>query len=311
MKALKVIISIILSILFSICLVGFILLSTTNKILIKETTGGSKGSGNIITSLDKDLFGIDVTKYKKYENVDTVTPDMVHEVVDGSLIKKGYNVKVVDYILKEDDYQSMYTEYKKEIFGYLKGEIEKPNFPKDRLNGMIDRGLTKYNEENKNDKINVEKAKLEFTGEVDVLLDEITSKVDKIKAVPGVSTLLNVVTNKPLKYGLLIGSIICAIILLAINKIWGGFIWIGISSIFSGISLFCSKAITSASILNKIKEYLGNSIKTFENEMTSKGITLIIIGIILIIIGILLRVFVFKNKKDTKEVKKEEVKEEE
>ena len=299
MKVFKTIISFILIVVSTTCVLGYALIGTTNKVLIKETvTTPGNASANIITSLDKDLFGIDVTKYKKYENVNTVTPDMVHEVVDKALQKKGYNVKVVDYILKEDDYQSMYTEYKNEIFGYLKGEITKPNFPKDRLNGMIDRGLVKYNNDNQNDKINVEKAKLEFTGEVDVLLDELNSKVEKIKKVPGIGTILKIVTNKALKYGLLIGAILSFILLLVINKVLVGMIWIGSSSILSGISLLFSKGIFSASILNKVKDYLGNSMKAFEGDVTGKGILLIVVGAILVILGIVLKQFVFNKKKE-------------
>jgi hypothetical protein len=75
-------------------------------------------------------------------------------------------------------------------------------------------------------------------------------------------------------------------------------IWIGSSSILSGISLLFSKVIFSASILNKVKDYLGNSMKAFEGDVTGKGILLIVVGAILVILGIVLKQFVFNKKKE-------------
>ena len=300
MKAFKTVISVILTIVATVCIIGFLFLKTSNKIILNETKGGTNGSTSIITSLDKDLFGIDVTKYKKYENVDTVTPEMVHEVVDGALIKKGYPPKVVDYILKEDNYQEMYTTYKNEIFGYLKGEIEKPKFPEDRLNGMIDRGLRKYNEENAN-KINVEKAILDFNGEVSVLTDSLNNKIEKIKGIPGVTKLINVLTNSTLRTILLIGAIVSIVLLLVINKVFVGLIYTGVSFILSGIGLLCATVITKLDALSKVKDTFINSFNLFEGELTTKGIICIVGGALIIIGAIVLKIVVSKKKPEVKE----------
>ena len=297
MKVIKAIVSIILTLVAAFCMSGYIVLNATSKIIISE---GKKGdtSSNTITSLDKDLFGIDVKKYKKYEKVDTVTPDMVHEVVDGALTKKGFPVKVVDYILKEDNYQEMYTEYKKEIFGYLKGEITKPNFPEDRLNGMIDRGLTKYNEENPNNKIDVEKAKLDFKNEVKVLLDKLSSKIETIKSVPGLGTLLKALTSNKLKLGLLIGMLVCIILLFIINKFTGGLIYTGVTSIIAGLITYASRVITKITQIDKVRDMLGNSLESFKVEVSNKGIILIVGGILIIVGAIILKLVIKSTKKD-------------
>ena len=297
MKVIKAIVSIILTLVAALCMSGYIVLNATSKVMISE---GKKGdtSSNTITSLDKDLFGIDVKKYKKYEKVDRVTPDMVHEVVDGALTKKGFPVKVVDYILKEDNYQEMYTEYKKEIFGYLKGEITKPNFPEDRLNGMIDRGLTKYNQENPNNKIDVEKAKLDFKNEVHVLLDKLSSKIETIKSVPGLGTLLKALTSNKLKLGLLIGMIVCIILLFIINKFTGGLIYTGVTSIIAGLITYASRVITHVTQIDKVRNMIGNSLESFKVEVSNKGIILIVGGILIIIGAIILNLVIKSTKKD-------------
>ena len=71
----------------------------------------------------------------------------------------------------------------------------------------------------------------------------------------------------------------------------------GAASILSGLSLLASSSIINASILDKVKQYLGNSMKAFEGDVTGKGIILIIVGAALIILAVLLNQFVFKKKK--------------
>jgi len=283
----KKILNIFFILLFVVGLIGFTILDTTRTILNNDMSSTKKSelSTSGIGAL-YDIKGDDkLVTYSEIMNIDSVNPEIAHKYLDEDLKKQGIPVEALDYVLKEDDYQGMYYEYRASAIGYLKGENEKPTLDIQRILGMVDRGLTKYNEE-KNDDLPVE----EIKNETNTVAQGIDTKIEVLKNNKTVTTGVKVFTSKKLYFGSIALVVISTVALLIINGIVKGLQKIGIGLIISGIlSLICSILVNSNILLiDKIKDLASIITKYISNKTLTLGIIYVIAGIILIIITILL-----------------------
>ncbi len=311
----KKVLNIIFILTFVAGLLGFTILDTTRTVLNNNTstTKRSELSTFGVGAL-YDIKGEDkLVTYSEIMNIDSVNPEIAHRYLDEDLKKQGIPIEALDYVLKEDDYQGMYYEYRASAIGYLKGENEKPKLDIPRILGMVDRGLTKYNEE-KNDDLPVEDIK----NDTNVVAQGIDTKIETLKNNKVVTSGVKVATSNKLYYGSIALIVISAIALLIINGIVKGLQNIGIGFIISGIlSLICSILLnTNILVLDKLKDLASMIIKYISNKTLTLGIIYIVVGIFLIVITIIITNSKTKKDKiketndndDDKEEKKEEKK---
>jgi len=311
----KKVLNIIFILIFVAGLLGFTILDTTRTVLNNNTstTKRSELSTFGVGAL-YDIKGEDkLVTYSEIMNIDSVNPEIAHKYLDEDLKKQGIPVEALDYVLKEDDYQGMYYEYRASAIGYLKGENEKPKLDIPRILGMVDRGLTKYNEE-KNDDLPVEDIK----NDTNIVAQGIDTKIETLKSNKVVTSGVKVATSNKLYYGSIALIVISAIALLIINGIVKGLQNIGIGFIISGIlSLICSILLnTNILVLDKLKDLASMIIKYISNKTLTLGIIYIVVGIFLIVITIIITNSKTKKDKiketndndDDKEEKKEEKK---
>jgi hypothetical protein len=314
----KKILNVIFIILFIVSLLSFGSLTITRDVLNNETSTTKKSELTTGVGATYDIKGEDkLVTYAEIENIDSVNPEIAHRYLDADLTKQNIPTDALEYVLAEDDYQGMYYDYRAKAIGYLLDENEKPQLEIDRILGMVDRGLTKYNTE-KGTNLPVEKIK----NETNTVAQGIDTKIEKLKENEIVKSGLKAAKSNTLYYGSIALLIISAIALLAINGIVKGIQKIGIALILSGIlSIIISIGINS-NIFNKIKEVAGTIIKYISNKSMTFGIIYIVVGIVLIVISTMItantnkkirqkeyaKVKVSKEEKETKE--EEEIKEE-
>ena len=281
----KKVLNFIFIVLFVIALLGFGTLSVSRSILNNGTS--NKKKSELSTSgigATYNIKGEDkLVTYAEIENIDSVDPEIAHRYLDADLTKQGIPTDTLEYVLAEDDYQGMYYEYRAKAIGYLKGENEKPELEIDRILGMVDRGLTKYNAE-KGTKLPVEDIKAD-TNTVAVGID---TQIEKLKSSKVVTTGLKVATSNKLYYGSLILLVISTVALFIINGIVKGLQKIGIGLILSGIGSIIVSIAVNSPILKKIQEFASTIVKYISNKTMTYGIIYIIVGIVLIVVSALL-----------------------
>ena len=288
----KKVLNFIFIVLFIISLLGFGTLGISRSILNNSTS--DKKKSELTTSgigAAYDIKGEDkLVTYAEIENIDSVDPEIAHRYLDEDLKIQGIPTDALEYVLAEDDYQGMYYEYRAKAIGYLKGENEKPSLEIDRILGMVDRGLTKYNEEKGTD-LPVEKIK----NETNTVAESIDTQVERLKSSKTITTGLKVATSNKLYYGSIILLVISVLALFVINGIVKGLQKIGIGLLLSGISSIIISIVVNSPILKKVQELASTIVKYISNKTMTYGIVYIVVGIVLIIVSSLL--ISNKNKK--------------
>jgi len=281
----KKVISVILVIVLIVSLTSFGLLNTARNILnttTHEVTSDGKVNG---IGAKYEIKGDRKTvSYAEINNIDKIDLNIVHQYLDEELKKQGIPTDTVEYVFKEDDYEAMYYDYRTKAIGYLKGTNEKPELELDRISKMVERGLTKYNEDHKDSKLDVQKIK----GEVNKVAKDIDTQIVKVKDNKVVTASLKIVTNTPLYVSTIIFSLLAIVLLIVMNKI-DGVKQSGIGIGISGIILIIGSFLVSIELLNNIM----GSIRTI-------GIIYLIIGVILTVVAIIIN-----GKKVNTEVKEE------
>lgn len=300
----KKVLNFIFIVLFVISLLGFGTLSVSRSILNNSTS--DKKKSELTTSgigAAYDIKGEDkLVTYAEIENIDSVDPEIAHRYLDEDLKKQGIPIDALEYVLAEDDYQGMYYEYRAKAIGYLKGENEKPSLEIDRILGMVDRGLTKYNDEKGTD-LPVEKIK----NETNTVAESIDTQIEKLKSSKTITTGLKIATSNKLYYGSIILLVISIVALILINGITKGLQKIGIGLILSGICSIIISIVVNSPILKKVQELASTIVRYISNKTMTYGIIYIVVGIVLIVVSYLL--VSNKNKKvmEANRPKREEV----
>ena len=283
----KKVINVILVIILVVFFISFGLLNTSRNVLnttTHEVTSDGKVNG---IGAKYEIKGDRKTvSYAEIYNIDKIDLNIVHQYLDEDLKKQGIPTDTVEYVFKEDNYEAMYYDYRAKAIGYLKGTNEKPELELDRISKMVERGLTKYNEDHKDSNLDVQKIK----GEVNKVAKDIDTQIEKLKDNKAITSAFKVATSTPLYVASIIFGLLSVVILIVINKING----VKLSSIgvgISGLILVIGSYIVSIDLLNNIM----GSIRT--------------IGIIYLIIGVLLTVIAtIISKKKPKIEEKEESK---
>ncbi len=280
----KKVINVILVIILVVSFISFGLLNTSRSVLnttTHEVTYDGKVNG---IGAKYEIKGDRKTvSYAEIYNIDKIDLNIVHQYLDEDLKKQGIPTDTVEYVFKEDNYEAMYYDYRAKAIGYLKGTNEKPELELDRISKMVERGLTKYNEDHKDSNLDVQKIK----GEVNKVAKDIDTQIEKLKDNKAIPTTLKVATSTPLYVCSIVFGILSVILLIVLNKKDG----INLTAIGVGISGF---------IL-----VLGSNIVNIEILNSSMG-SIRSIGIIYLAIGVILKVVVSFSK--TKIEEKEESK---
>lgn len=268
MKVLKNVVNIIL-----VFVIVISILLLTSFVSVKENLNLSTSSSSSSNSSSDSLY-LDEEMMSKLSKKNTITVEKVHKYGDEELDKRNIPRIVLDYVLKEDDYVEMFYRFKSECINYFAGLREKPTVPRERIYAMTERGIAKYNSENE-EKVSYEKVKKD----IEDYLEKIEDKITKIGENGGVKLAFKILRSNIVNYTCIIVIVICLIVLIVINKPLLGGLFIGLSSLSSGIMLAISKIIINS---NYIKDILNSEITSVQSDFNKYGIILIIIGIILI-----------------------------
>ena len=289
----KKVLNVIFIILLTIALLGFGLLSISRTMLntgISETKRSehNKGIGATYNIKGEDKL----VTYAEIYNVDKIDLNVVHFYLDKDLIKQKIPTDTVEYVFAEDDYEGMYYDYRTTAIGYLLDKNEKPVLEIDRILGMTERGLTKYNAE-KGTKLPVQ----DIRDDVEKVAVGIDTELEKLKSNKLLTTGLKIATSNKLYFGSLIVGIISIIALVVINGILKGLKSIGISFVIAGIIDIIVSFISNSDMLGKLKEVGSIMLNYFSNTSLTYGIVYLVLGILLIVVPAL----IINNKNTTKE----------
>ncbi len=281
MKVLKVIINILLILILSITITLLPLLFIANTTISYEDDYKSNNDNSIRV----DIFYLSRKVFKQItaeelQKIDKITPEIIHEYVDDELEKRNIPKDALDYVLKEDNYQELFNTYKKDAVLYLKGEKEKPTIPRERVNKMINRGLTKYNNDHKEKPVNIEKIETE----VEDLTKVVDEKIEEFKENKIVTSTISIVTNDGIKIALFVSSIVIGIILLVLNKPINGLNKISISLVLAGLLLIICPLIININLFSSIKDFVVSTLSFVINKVRLIGIIYLVIGILLFIV---------------------------
>ena len=289
----KKVLNVIFIILLTIALLGFGLLSISRTMLntgISETKRSehNKGIGATYNIKGEDKL----VTYAEIYNVDKIDLNVVHFYLDKDLTKQKIPTDTVEYVFAEDDYEGMYYDYRTTAIGYLLDKNEKPVLEIDRILGMTERGLTKYNAE-KGTKLPVQ----DIRDDVEKVAVGIDTELEKLKSNKLLTTGLKIATSNKLYFGSLIVGIVSIIALVVINGILKGLKSIGISFVIAGIIDIIISFISNSDMLGKLKEVGSIMLNYFSNTSLTYGIVYLVLGILLIVVPAL----IINNKNTTKE----------
>ena len=273
MESLKKVISILSVIIIVFCSMLFICFSSFQDAFgLSSKKSISESESNSSLYLDDEMMG-------KVSKKNEITVELVHKYGDSEVDKRGYPREVIDYVLKEDNYEEMFYKFKYDCINYFAGDSGKPVIPRDRIFAMVDRGISKYNTD-KNEDISVENVKKD----IEDWLVSIEEKVEKIAQNEGVTTAFKILRKKTVNYVCIALVIICMILLLVVNKPLLGVFYIGISLLVSGLINEVGNIILGLNnkVLNYIRDVLGNEIGSIQSDFGKFGIVFIIVGILLI-----------------------------
>ena len=291
----KKVINVIFVIILIVSLVSFGFLKT-GRAMLNTTTAEVKEDGKINgIGANYEIKGDRKTvTYAEIQNIDKIDLNIVHQYLDEDLKKQGIPTDTVEYVFKEDDYEAMYYDYRAKAIGYLKGTDEKPELELDRINAMVEKGLTKYNQDHE-EKLDVTKIK----NEVNKVAKDIDTQIEKLKDNKTLTTALKLATSDMLFIGSIILGIISMIILIIMNKL-DGIKLTGIGTGIAGIILIILSHLEGLSIFKKLSEVSGQLVKYIMSSIHDLGLIYLVIGVALVLV-----VTIIQNTKSKKEVKEE------
>ena len=302
----KKVLNVILIILLTIAILGFGLLTITRTMFNTAISDTKRSEHNKGIGATYNIKGEDkLVTYAEIYNVDKIDLNVVHYYLDKDLTKQKIPTDTVEYVFAEDDYEGMYYDYRTTAIGYLLDKNEKPVLEIDRILGMTERGLTKYNAE-KGTKLPVE----DIRDDVEKVAVGIDTELEKLKSNKLLTTGLKLATSNKLYYGSLIIGIISIVALIVINGILKGLIKIGLSFGIAGLIDIIISIIADTDLLGKLKEVGAILINYFSRTTLTHGLLFIAIGAVLVFVPSLIINNKAKEKTLEKPVKKEEPKEE-
>ncbi len=145
---------------------------------------------------------------------------------------------------------------------------------------MINRGLTKYNNDHKEKPVNIEKIETE----VEDLTKVVDEKIEEFKENKIVTSTISIVTNDGIKIALFVSSIVIGIILLVLNKPINGLNKISISLVLAGLLLIICPLIININLFSSIKDFVVSTLSFVINKVRLIGIIYLVIGILLFIV---------------------------
>ena len=268
---------------------------TTTKELTKEEKNGIGANYNI--KGDKKLV-----TYAEINDIDHVNPTIAHQYLDADLTKYNIPLEALDYVLKEDDYQGMYYDYRTAAISYLTDNGDKPTLDIPRILTMTEKGLINYNNDHE-DKLDVEKIK----SNVEEVANTIDTKIEELKNNKSLTSALKLFTNKKIRIGSLILSAIIVVALFIINGLEKGFKNNSYGFIISGALIMLVWLISKIKLPAKITELIGPAIRYIQSKSFAVGLIYFSLGVVLLLISIAIA---RSNKtpvvKETKEVEDKE-----
>lgn len=300
MKILKAIFSVICTIVLTVSLIalsGLILVrGVINKDTIMSIILPSNNNSNEETSYkenttelayveiaytEADLENID------YNKLQSISGDIskIHELFDSTFTEQGLPTELIDYIVEDNDYQEVLSDYLDQYLSYSTGNGPKPVIDQNRINTILNQNITKYEEETKT-VVNTEKVEELVTK----MTDKIDEQVDKVTENSKLKLLFDIVFSKKLLLGLIVNTLIWAVILVILNLNTSVLYYLGTASLLHGIAYIVIKL--AIKVLGNRTTEFQSIINTVANLISSKInlyiILSIVIGIILIGIKIVL-----------------------
>jgi len=271
-------------------------LNIGNKVLNTKTTEvaitSNEGKG-----ADYNIKGDKkIVTYAEINDIDKVNSEIAHKYLDADLKKYNIPTEALDYVLKEDDYQGMYYDYRSKAIGYLASKNDKPTLDNDRILAMTEKGLVKYNEEHE-EKLDIDKIK----NNVGDVLTTIDTKIETLKSNKSLTTIVETVTNDTLRVGSLIAAIASAILLLVINGLVNGFKSSGTSFIISGGVLSLASLISKIKTPGFIQNLVGPALNYIQSKAFTMGLLYLAIGVLLFLLGVAFT----KTKSPKQEIKED------
>ena len=289
----KKVINAILIILLTIALLGFGLLTISRTMLNTGISNTKRSEHNKGIGATYNIKGEDkLVTYAEIYNVDKIDLNVVHFYLDKDLTKQKIPTDTVEYVFAEDDYEGMYYDYRTTAIGYLLDKNEKPVLEIDRILGMTERGLTKYNAE-KGTKLPVN----DIRDDVETVAVGIDTQLEKLKSNKLLTTGLKLATSNKLYYGSIIIGIIALVALLIINGLLSGLKQVGVSFVIAGVIDVIVSIVANSDLLGKLKEVGAIMLNYFSHTSLTYGIVYLVIGILLIVIPTVIG----NNKKAVKE----------
>lgn len=213
--------------------------------------------------------------------------DKIHEILDSIFIDQGLPVELIDYIVEDDEYQVALSEYLEQYLSYSTGNGEKPVIDQARINSILDKNITKY-EEDTGTTVNSEKAE-ELIVKMSEVIDE---QVDKITENSNMKLILNFIFSKKILLALIVNAVIWLTILVVLNLNTNLLYYLGLTSIFHGCGYLTFKMILN--FLSNADADINAIIGTISNVIFPRInlyiILSFVIGVILIGIKIVLNI---------------------
>ena len=287
-----VILMVITSLTFGTLYVGTKALNTKTKEVEEKSNEGVGAKYDI--KGDKKLV-----TYAEIYDIDHVNPEIAHKYLDEDLKKYEIPTDALDYVLKEDDYQGMYYDYRTSAIGYLAGKNDKPTLDIERIKEMTRKGLVKYNEDHEK-KLDIDK----IVNNVEEVAHTIDTKIEELKKNKKLTTALGIVTNDALRIGSFIGILILAAIIILVNSFTDGYKNIGISFIVSGALMALIWLLSKVITIKAINDYIGATLPYIQSKLFVIALLYLAIGITSLLVGIALSRIIPK-KEEVKETKEE------
>ena len=247
---------------------------------------------NAIAYTEEELKNMDSNQLKSIAS----DPDKLHEALDSTFVKQELPEELIDYIVKDKEYQKEVAVFIEQYIAYVAGTAEKPVINQAKVNEVLNNNIDKY--EKDTGKV-VKRNNLEKV--VSDMSDELDKTVDEIEIDETVKLGLNLLYSNKLVIAFGVVSLVFAGLIILINRNKSVFTYLGVASLLNGFLFLSTRVnIDKATISDEYEEIIRTVINNLHGPLNTVWITSIVIGVILIAIRILFNVSKTEDKKEEK-----------
>lgn len=247
---------------------------------------------NAIAYTEEELKNMDSNQLKSIAS----DPDKLHEALDSTFVKQELPEELIDYIVKDKEYQKEVAVFIEQYIAYVAGTAEKPVINQTKVNEVLNNNIDKY--EKDTGKV-VKRNNLEKV--VSDMSDELDKTVDEIEVDETVKLGLNLLYSNKLVIAFGVVSLVFAGLIILINRNKSVFTYLGVASLLNGFLFLSARVnIDKATISDEYEEIIRTVINNLHGPLNTVWITSIVIGVILIAIRILFNVSKTEDKKEEK-----------